>query len=254
MKNTKILLALLLLAITATTTSCLSDDDDKTYTMDGYFTIAGTGFNYTLYRDGGGVVTPSASSVSAITDNKGFGDKKRAYLYLTYKEANYSVNEKNEIKLDQAELQSGFYLDTKNIISKEEADRASITLKDSIFAIKVFDNVWADNGYVTAAISAYYDVKSGKGIDPDINMVFSPEDIKENAIKFHIYYNRHNVPDTTPYGPYTFVKTFPLTPFINMIPGSGDIEMTFEVDGGPTSKTIKVSRDKLKTPVSTVLF
>lgn len=247
MKNAKILLAVMLLALTATITSCMPDDDDKTYHLEGYFTITGSNPNYILYRDGGGIITPSVSSINTLTGGKGFANYKRAYMYLTYKEANYSTNEKNETIIDQAELQNGLYINTENIISKERADNEKITDKDSIYAIKTFENVWAYRGYVSTIISAFYDVKDKTGITPTIKMVYSPEDVKENAIKFHIYYNRHSVEGSSQYGPYSFMNSFPISEFDAIIPGTGDVEMTFEVDGAE-SKTIKVSREHFKQP------
>jgi len=248
MKRTKFLFTVLVILTATLITSCMGIDDyENTYTVTGYCTITGTNPSYKLYLDGGGVITPSISSVSELTENNGFGDYKRVYMSMTYKTSDYSTNADGEAIINQAELKSGYYIDLKDILTKEKAEKDSVLKNDSIDTIDSFDNVWAYRGYITAAVQGYYRTDNSTGIYPEINLVYSPEDIMENAIKFHIYYNMHKNRGTSKYGPYTFVTSYSLQSLAHEIPGTDDITMYFEVDGAD-AKTITVSRKNLIPP------
>lgn len=256
MKRINFLLAAALMATTVLTTSCLGDDDatdNNDYTLYGYCTIAGTNPNYKFYFDGGGLVIPSTTSITTATSGTGFGNNTRAYFYMTYKGKNYTTNSDGEVQVTEAEIQTGTILPVRNIRTQSEAFADSITANDSIYTITSLDNVWAYRGYLTTLVTGPYATNTSGALYPRVNLVYNPEDVSENAIKFHLYYNARNTTGTSMSSyTYSFATSYPLYYLANIVPGSGDITMTFDTDGGE-SKSIAVTRDNL-TPPSDVTF
>lgn len=239
----KLLKTFLMLAFSACLfSSCLSDDDESenTYTAFGYYTITGSmSSGYTLYSDAGGKVIPTAESVANITNSVGFGDHTRALLYFQYKPSQISADQKT---ITGASLYDGRYLEELYPMTIEEANESLVTSSDSIFQITEFMEAWAYRGYVNTVVNGVYSVVNDVNIKPTVNIVYDPASIRENAITFDIYYNRHSAQNATANGPVYFYTSYYLNEIEEDIPGSGDVTVTINCDNG-ISKTLTVSRE-----------
>lgn len=249
MKKINFLLAAMLMAVATMTTSCLdADTSDNTLSTTAYATITGTNPNYVLYCDGGLIVKPTTSSVSSVTGAAGFGTNKRVFLSINYKESNLSQDTSTGIStITDGELTSGTYIPTIEILTKAQADAQNITAEDSTFAITSLGNAWAYDGYLTTYTTSYYAAGSdGTALYPSTNIVFGPEDVSENAITLHMYYNRHVSSKSEVMGSSTFLNSFDLSSLVDVIPGTGDITITLSYNNGETNtKTLICTRKML---------
>ncbi|MBR5068441.1 MAG: hypothetical protein IKX25_03500 [Bacteroidales bacterium] len=239
----KLLKTLLFAAMAACTlTSCLSSDDESenTYSAYGFYTITGSlTSGYTLYSDTGGKVIPTTSSVAEITDSKGFGNHSRAMLYFQYKASQISTDGKS---ITGAELYDGRYLDELYPMSLQKANEALVTAEDSIFQVTEFMDTWAYRGYLNTVVNGPYSLVNGVSIKPTINLVYDPASITENAITFNLYYNRHSSKTDPSNGPIYFYTSYYLNDLDELIPGSGNVNVTIKCNDG-TVKDISVSRE-----------
>ena len=220
-------------------TSCIEEVDPSknTYSVSGFYTITGNATSgYLLHGDFGGKVNPSLASIRSLCGEKGFGDNKRALCYFQYTQDMVS-EDKNT--LNGAELVAGKYMYVSAPLSPEEAEEAKVTAKDSISRMNELMDVWVANGYLNAAVNGYY--ANGKTA-PTLRMVLNPADISENAAKVTLYYNYHS---TSPNGLDYFYYSYPVTNWMGLIPGGGDIQLTVTA-AGISEKTIKVERAKLQ--------
>lgn len=223
-------------------TSCDPGGDDNKRYSQGYFTITGTYPNYKLIEDGGIVVYPSVQSVSKMTNNKGFGDKRRAFFSFSYDEKNITTNNEHATVQD-AELISGNYVTEVKPISFETAKDQNLLATDSIFSIRAYTNCWITNGYLTAIFNApvsyasNYQI-SGQFIEPTTNICVENGGISENSITFNMLYNRHSKKDAMS-SEVSLIYSFDIAN-IN-IPGSDSINVKLKAEG-VKDVTFKVAR------------
>jgi hypothetical protein len=220
-------------------TSCLSDsddDDDNKQLFVSYYTITGTYPNYKLIADNNMIVYPTAESVNKLTDNKGFGDHKRAELYAYYTKKDMMTTENGVTVIRNAELYDGAYLIEQKAVTLAEATEAGILEEDSIFHTKN-NNGWLANGYINSVFTAEYYIVDGKDIKPDVNLCATSTG--DNAVTLTMLYNRHSPKvNVSPYNG-TFAYSFDITNI--EVPGNDSITVTFETKGATPNK-IKVSR------------
>lgn len=238
MMKQKLYLAAIICATLFGFASCLSDsDDDKDKQLFyAYYTITGTYPNYKLYADNNMIVYPTVASVSELTDNKGFGDHKRAQLYAYYNPKDTTVENGITIIRD-AELQNGIYPEEQKAITLAEATEAGLLEEDSIFNIKGHDS-WLANGYFTSVFTAEYSIVNGQAIKPSANLCATS--VEENAITLKFLYNRHTQKANVSTYDGTFSYSFDIKKL--EVPGNDSITVTFDVIGSNPSKT-KVARN-----------
>lgn len=237
MMKQKIYFVALLCATLFGFTSCLSDsdDDDDKQLFVSYYTITGTYPNYKLIGDNKMIVYPTVESVNKLTDNKGFGDHKRAQLYAYYTQKDMTT-ENGATVIRNAELNDGVYLVEQKAVTLAEATEAGILKEDSIFYIKS-NNGWLANGYISSIFTAEYSIVDGKAIEPDANLCATSTG--DNAVTLTMLYNRHSPKVNVSSYDGTFAYSFDITSL--EVPGNDSITVTFETKGATPSK-IKVSR------------
>lgn len=231
MMKQKLYLVALLCATLFGFASCLSDsDDDNKQLLTDYFTITGTYPNYKLIGDAGKIVYPTTASVNDLTGNKGFGDHKRAQLYLYYNPKD-TTTENGVTVIRYAELENGVYSVEKKAITFAEATEAGILVEDSIFNIKSH-NSWLANGYFTSVFTADYSIVNNKDIEPSVNLCATSTE--ENAITLKFLYNRHTQKTNVSSYEGIFSYSFDITKL--NVPGNDSITVTFDVIGSTPSK------------------
>lgn len=238
-------LGALLLVVSFVAVACIKDDKSQIVTFGSFFTITKTASQqYVLLEDGGITVYPTAESVNSITNNKGFGDNKRAQFYVTYDEmTDKTKDDAGNITIKNAKLVGGQYVETTKTLSTEEANKKNILSNDSIFPVQSFVKCWAANGYINTAITGQYSAKNGKAIRPSVNLLVSDKNIKENEITFTILYNRHSTKNENSAGTADFVNSFDVSNL--QIPGNDSILITVDVMGANSIKA-KVARKAFK--------
>lgn len=246
LKMKKIYFLALSCAVLLGMASCSLDDTDNQLVLPGYFTITGSSPNYKLIHDNGSVIVcPSAEEVSEVTEKAGFGNHKRVYFDVYYYEED--VKTANGIStISNVDLKNGAYLTEDTPITQEEADKAGITAKDSIFEVSTMDNLWLAQGYLNTLFKANFslttnDQKEVVGIMPATKLCIT--NLADNAVTFTMYYNRHTKRDAD-YQPGSFCYSFDLTKL--NIPGDKDsVAITFETKGAQT-RTTKIPRTFFK--------
>lgn len=237
MMKQKLYLVALLCATLFGFASCLSDneEDENKQLFAAYFTITGTYPNYKLIGDNGMIVYPTVASVSDITDNKGFGDHKRAQLYAYYHPKD-TTTENGVTVIRNAELQNGVYSIERQAITLADATKAGILEMDSIFEIKGHDS-WLSNGYFTSVFTANYSIVNGSAVVPGVNLCATSTE--ENAVTLKLLYNRHTQKTNISTYEGSFSYSFDITKL--EVPGNDSITVTFDVIGF-TPTTTKVAR------------
>lgn len=238
-------MAALLCVAAVATTACLSDDESKTVTVNGFFTIqSGALGTCKLLEDGGAVVYPTMESVNALTDNKGFGDHKRAQFYYSYDAAtDLTQDEAGNVTIKNAKLGGGQYIETAKVLDRDAVDKINGLATDSIFPVQSFSQFWLANGYLNTILKGQYSSKNGKAIRPSISL-FLPEDaINENEVAFTILYNRHSSKNENAAGISDFINSFDISDI--KVPGSDSITMTITVMGASPLK-VKMPRKAFK--------
>lgn len=222
-------------------TSCDPGGDDNKRYSQGYFTITGTYPNYKLIEDGGAVVYPSAYSVNELTNNKGFGNNKRAFFSFSYEDKDVTTTADNAI-VQNAELVSGNYVTVVKPISLETAKEQNILVADSVFSVRAYSNCWINNGYFTTIFTApvsYASVTSSQFVHPTTNICVEADGISENSVTFNMLYNRHTKKDAIS-SDASLVYSFDIAN-IN-IPGSDSINVKLKAEG-VKDVTFKVARN-----------
>ncbi|MCI7451826.1 MAG: hypothetical protein MSB11_02380 [Prevotella sp.] len=224
-------------------TSCISDSDNNTRTFATYFTISGYEPNYVLYSDDG-MVTVKLNP-STLPSDKGLAKNKRGYFYIQYNTENVQTGADKKSVINNASIIGGQYIAVNNVMSKVEADLNKVTNPDSIFEMSGMATPWYAHGYVTMQVkSSYFVGTDGKYILPTHNVVLDTDaDVKDNAIKYTIYCNRHPQKNTQVYGPSTFNVCF-LARDLMMVPGSDSITVTV-AGKGCKDVSFKVGRNSL---------
>jgi len=232
------LIGLLLMA--AAFTSCLSSGDgDNTYTMSGFFTIAGSNTaGYTLYQDNSGVVIPTATSVSDLTSGKGFGDYKRALFQLQFKS---SMITDNDNKINGATLLACQYIPVRQILTAEAARQAGVTAADSTFAFNSVKGIWVANGYLSTYLNGYYSKIDNVSLLPATSLVIDSASVANNALTLDLYYNRHSSKDAIAAGSVDTYTSFPLGDLDESIPGSDSLAICVRYSKTDSLK-VKVAR------------
>lgn len=233
-------------AVLLSMASCSLDDTKNQQVLSGYFTITGSYPNYKLIHDNGSVIVyPSTEEVSEVTKKEGFGNHKRIYFDVYYYEDD--VKTANGISsISNVDLKNGAYLTEDTPITKEEADKAGITAKDSIFAVSTMDHCWLAQGYLNTTFKANYSLTVNEenevvGIKPTAKLCIT--NLADNAVTFTMYYNRHTNRDAD-YYPGSFGYSFDITKL--NIPGDKDsVTITFETENVKAS-TIKIPRTFFK--------
>jgi len=225
----KIYFMAFLFAVLSGLASCSLDDTKRQQMIAGYFTVIGSYPNYKLVSDDGLIVYPSASSIAD------YGNHKRVYFEVSFYEDDVTTTNNISV-IRNAEVKKGTYLIETPFISKEEADKAGITQKDSIFAISNLDNCWLANGYLNAIFKAEFSVDGLNAISPNANLCVTST--ADNAVTFTMLYNRHTKKGTTS-DLGAFGYSFDISKL--NIPGNDSVAVTFETEG-IKSNTIKVSR------------
>ncbi len=216
--------------------SCSVDDAKSQQFMSGYFTITGSYPNYKLIHDYGTIVYPSAEEVNEITKGAGFGNHKRVYFDVYFYEDDITTTN-NVSVVRNPDLKNGEYLTESTLITKEEADKANITVSDSIFDIKAIENCWMAYGYLNTIFTANYSVDSLFNIIlPDAKLCVT--NTGDNAVTLTMLYNRHTKKDAiSDLGSFTY--SFDISKL--NVPGNDSVAVTFETQG-LKAETIKVPR------------
>lgn len=216
--------------------SCSLDDVKNQQLLSGYFTITGSYPNYKLIQDNGTIIYPSAEEVNEVTKGVGFGNHKRIYFDVYFYEDDVTTTNDVSVVLNP-DLKNGVYLTESTLITKEEADKANITVPDSIFDIKTIENSWIAYGYLNTIFKAEYSVDSLRNtIFPDTKLCVT--NTEDNAVTLTMLYNRHTKKDAiSDLG--SFVYSFDISN-IN-VPGNDSVAVTFETQG-LKAETIKVPR------------
>lgn len=237
MKNfAKSIIAALVCALTFGFVSC-SDNSDNKIIFGGYYSVVGSNPNYKFVSDDGAVFYATVNSINTLTQNKGFGDHKRVYLYMSYYPENVS-KVGDQITVRDVELISGNYILEKNVMTKEEATAANLNVPDSVFAVTTLGRCWAANGffntYILAPVSG--DAK-GNVLSPTSNLQLNSVD--ENALSFTLLYNRHSKKTASSLGNVEIVNAFDITEL--EVPGKDSVNVRFEVEGA-NPLSIKIPR------------
>lgn len=246
MKKNYMFLLLLLAGLMTCLTSCLDGNSENEYDgyLNGYVTITGTYPMYVLYVDGGGEVTLSIENMNKMTNNKGFGDFKRAFMQLGYKNENvtYKDNDKNYPVIREAMLLDGQFIESALCMDKFTAEMRKLNVADSTFAIEKYNDAWYYGSYLNIAINGMYsrDAK-GNNILPTVSLMCDENDMQTDKVTFQLLYNRHSAKDAPMAGFYNFTNSFDVSNFMRKVPGSGEIEITIKAEKDQT-KTFKVKR------------
>ncbi len=138
---------------------------------------------YTIYRDGGGIITPITSSVTSAAGEETEITKlsSRAVLYISYLSENIKDLGNDTFNLDGVHVQGGVIMPVVKPMTLEEAAKAKVTVADSVFKVNRFSGIWGYRGYMTTIINA--NVFRGNGAKtPSFNLIYNPEQNKENEL------------------------------------------------------------------------
>lgn len=228
--------------------SCDMGDGTNKFSEVGIFTVENDGSGYILYRDYGGVIHPAAGSVNDLTSGKGFQNGDRVYLVYSYTDDNIKTLTGKGTYIDQVELIQGQNIPIENILFKEKAEADKLLEKDSVFSFlnnvtKLQFGIY--RGFLTASFDARYSVISNKGIYPNLYLIYDPaENERPNTLKLTAVYNRHSPADAQT-SSQSFVTSYPLSSFANIIQGSDSIEVTVDGLGFSKPLTTKMGREDL---------
>lgn len=222
--------------------SCLGESEPEGQ-IAGYFSIQHTSSGYVLHMDAGqntAIVYPSPASVSALTGGKGFEDVKRASLSMKYKDANYSIDEKKNLVVLDAELLAGQNIPVRNLLTESEATDKKILEKDSIGSIESLDRLWGYRGYITAVYTSMYIAKASMGIVPTMNVVATQDTSDPSIYNCQFVLNPHKKNSTDMSGGrYQFATSFDITSLVAYIPAGAD-SITFKFKGEGISKPVSI--------------
>lgn len=230
-------------------TSCLGEGTNK-YHGDGVFTVVKDGSSYCLFADYGGLIIPDAKSVYNFSGNDGLKDGDRVYMIYQYTDDNIKNEQGKGGYIADVELVQGQRIPKFNILMQAEAEAQNLLDKDSLFTITTDANAisfGAYRGYLTSHFNGIFSVVSNKGVYPTLNMVYDPaENERPNELNLKVCYNRHTATNAAS-STDSFFTTYPLTPLSGRILGSDSITINIDGVGLPKKRTLKISRDDLKT-------
>lgn len=230
--------------------SCEMGDGTNKLSRTGIFTVENDGTGYTLYADYGGVIRPNANSVSELTSGKGFKSGDRVYLLYSYTDDNIKTMPGSGAYIDNVELLQGQQIPIENILTQDKALAGNLLEKDSVFSFA--NNVTslqlgAYRGFLTATYNGRYSVVSGKGVGPNLYLVYNPaENDRPNALKLTAVYNRHTASDVQA-SSQAFITSYSLSPLRGVIQGRDSIEVTIDGLGFTKPLTAKIGREDLTT-------
>lgn len=217
--------------------SCTFFNDDKDYKLSSsaFMTISKIDGKDVLFMDGGGILLPSKQSVDGITDNKGFGDNKRAYIYFDYYEKELTYSETNkEYTVNNGDITFGRYVDMGEIKTRVDAEDCKLFEPDSVYKLDSFKQLWVYRGYLNITGLGSYVTKNGTSVRPTLTLVYEPSEISENSIKFYALFNRHASKDAISYSNYELLDSFDITGFSSIIPGTDSVSVSVEAEGQKT--------------------
>lgn len=234
--------ALIAAATTCTVTSCMNGGDDS-HTMISYFTVTGNNTSgYVLYQDGGGKMIPTLSSVSDLTNGKGFGDLERLQLAFKFSESDLDES-KNTIT--GAELTSGESLLVVDPVLQGEAEALNMTDKDSIYAINNVSALWAYRGYMTIIYNGNYSWSEKKDgyLYPKTNFIYSMSDQKPNEVDLTLCHNERRPAKSNAAGAMNFTVSLRLPRLLAATPGNDSVRINIAAQGLEKPLVIKVARE-----------
>lgn len=205
-------------------TACIGGDEEPMNTMQSPFTIHQTTGGVVLYMDGGSVVYPTQTSVNDITNNKGFGDVKRAVLQFQYDETMVTDNGNNTATIRNAVLIGGNGIPTFNALTKEEAREKNVLEEDSIFGFNDLtkSNIWFSRGFLTISYnSTYYSNVNGGYHIPTANAIIEADPANQRNIDITLLLNKHTKKGDRAVGNATIINSFDITNFAHLFPSSG---------------------------------
>lgn len=235
--------AIVVMMITAFSfTSCLGESGESNPSGYGYFTISGDAtFGYTLYGDGGGIVSPTTSSVISLTGSNGFGSNKRAFLYYEYAEENVTQSSTtSEYTINNAAMTSGYYIPTSDVVY---AYNGETEVNDSLFDIASLTSVWGYRGYITTVQTADYVYTNGAAVSPTFNLVYDTDDNTEpNVMNLTLCCNRHSAFNASTSGSSSFVNSFDISDMAYQVEGSDSVTVNISATGVSNKLSFKIAR------------
>lgn len=243
MKLKHFLIATIALTQTVALTSCLSSGEDDQHSAYGYFTVTGnTTEGYTLYQDGGGTVIPTMSSVSDLTQGKGFQNIERVMLSYTYQDKDISEDGKS---VTGAKLTAGESYTPLTPISKEVADSQNILNGDSIFEVANVSHAWAYRGYLNIIYTAYYawNEKKNGYLYPTVSLVYDTERMTATELNLTLCHNERRAKGAAPAGSMSFTECFRLTPLQFAAAAADTVTCNIGMAGISKPITLKIARE-----------
>lgn len=238
MKKNYLFLFLLFVGMMTSLTSCLNSGENEN-TNDGYLTayvtITGTYPSYVLLIDGGGEMTLTFESMNNATNNKGFGENKRAFFQIGYKNENITYKDGNKQYpiIRDAELVDGSYIPTSIGMEKNTAVMRNLCVPDSIDAIEKLGQAWYANGYMNVVYNAPYSITAKGSIFPSMNLMYDQDEMDTDLLKVVLLYNRHTGDDARIGGYLDLSNSFDISNILRQVPGTGDsiqVEVSVEKD------------------------
>ncbi|MCF0179789.1 MAG: hypothetical protein HUJ97_06035 [Bacteroidales bacterium] len=194
--------------------SCLGDGTPTSQAA-GYFTIQTNSNQVVLYMDGGGTFYPTSSSISEVTDGKGFGDATRCWMYLSYPDDLVTYDANKMPIVQQATINTGELIPVANALTKEEAEAKNLLVSDSINAMSSLNAVWAYQGYLTSVFNSKYVISGSYGVRPALNLVLEPNENHPGEFFATLLLNQHikSESDKVSSDDYKFNQSFDITKF-----------------------------------------
>ena len=228
-------------------TSCLKDDngDGNDSSIISYFTIKGTFPDNQLVSDNGFIVIPTRESLIKVTNNKGFGNFKRAVLSIVYNGVNMTTDEVTKTTtIKYATIVNGQLIPSVNPIEAKTAAEKKITVADSLFEIKKLEQSWGSvTGYLSTVVqSEYYINKKRVPVAPTFNVVYDKADMKENELKLTFCSNQHRSKGDNNVNISKFTTSFFIKDILAQVPGTDSVKVTLSGQGFEP-KVIKFGRN-----------
>ena len=235
--------------------SCLDSEEDNTRYLQGAFTIQNGAGSVVMYMDGGNVVYPTASSVAALTDGKGFGSVQRALLTLTYFEESATQNTDGTYVIRDAELKSGGKIPVHNFLTLDQAQAQNVLATDSVFSIDGLNQtngVWLYKGYMTVTYQTTYGVRNSKYVIPTLNATYQYDENNPSVVDVTLVLNKHLSKGDMTVGSTELLDSFDLTMLKFKHPELATGEVTFNINyktaDGNKSVTRKIKSNDFSFP------
>lgn len=235
--------------------SCMDSEEDNSRYMQGVFTIQNTTSSVVMYMDGGNVVYPTATSVSALTDGKGFGSIKRALLTFTYFDESATQNTDGTYVICDADLKSGAVLPVHDFLTFEQAQTQNVLAADSVFSIDGLNQnngVWLYKGYMTVTYQSTYGVRNSKYILPTLNATYQYDETTPSVVEVNLILNKHLSKGDVTSGSTELIESFDLTKLKYRHPELATGDVTFNINyktaDGNKSVTRKITAKDFSFP------